>query len=111
MKRDRAYSRITKYAGEMLGQQIKLARKQQRWTEAELAERAGISRTTLQKIERGDLSCAVGLMFECAALTGVKLWDYYELPLPKQLEHTRDKLALLPRRVRKRKCKNFRDDF
>ena len=43
-------------------------------TEEDLAGRAGISRRTLQKIERGDLKCEIGLVFEDANIVGVKLF-------------------------------------
>lgn len=59
----------------MLGKQIRLGRKQRRWSEHELAERAGIARATLQKIEKGDPGCAIGLVFEVATLVGVTLFD------------------------------------
>jgi transcriptional regulator with XRE-family HTH domain len=35
----------------LLAKQIQLGRKQRKWTEHELADRAGISRATLQKTE------------------------------------------------------------
>lgn len=38
-----------------------------------LSKRAGISRRTLQKIERGDPKCEIGLVFEVANLVGVNL--------------------------------------
>jgi len=40
-----------------MGEQIKLGRKQKRWTENELAERAGISRATLQKRHHDSNHC------------------------------------------------------
>ena len=70
-------------------------------TEEELSGRAGISRRTLQKIERGDLKCEIGLVFEVATLVGVKLFgieDHRGFAIQK--ERVGDKLALLPQRVR-----------
>ncbi len=93
-----------------MGEQIKLGRKQRHWSEINLAERAGISRATLQKIENGAMSCAVGLVFEVAALVGVKLFEPDSMPLAKHIEHTRDKIALLPQRI-KATMKAVRDDF
>ena len=83
-----------------MGQQIKLGRKQRQWSEKNLADRAGISRATLQKIENGEMSCAIGLVFEVATLVGVKLFEPDSMPLAKHIEHTQDKLALLPQRIR-----------
>jgi len=93
-----------------MGEQIKLGRKQKRWTENELAERAGISRATLQKIEKGDMSCAVGLVFEVATLVNIPLFEQDTYPLSKQVEHLRDKVALLPRRIRVQ-APSVDDDF
>ncbi len=93
-----------------MGEQIKLGRKQRRWSEKNLADRAGISRSTLQKIENGKMGCAVGLVFEVATLVGVKLFEPDSMPLSKHIEHTRDQIALLPQRIKATK-KTVRDDF
>ena len=98
-RQPRTYSRYTVEASNLLGKQIKLARKQRRWSEHELAERAGISRATLQKIEKGDLTCAIGLVFEVATLVGIKLFDADSAALTMQIERTDDKIALLPKRI------------
>ena len=110
MKRQRAYSRYATEAATLMGEQIKLGRKQKRWTENELAERAGISRATLQKIEKGDMSCALGLVFEVATLVNIPLFEQDTYPLSKQLEHIRDKVTLLPQRIRTRQ-NAVDDDF
>lgn len=70
-----------KEAAVLLGEQIKLGRKQKRWTENELTERAGISRATLQKIAKGDMSCAIGLVFEVATLVNIPLSEQDLYPL------------------------------
>ncbi len=49
MTKDRIYSSYTREAASLLGKQIRLGRKQRKWTEQELAERAGLSRATLRK--------------------------------------------------------------
>lgn len=110
MTQPRTYSRYAQEAAVLLGEQIKLARKQRQWSEANLADRAGISRATLQKIESGSMSCAVGLVFEVATLVGIKLFESDRLPLSHQAEHTRDKIALLPKRIQTKR-KAVRDDF
>lgn len=94
----------------MLGEQIKLGRKQHKWSEKNLAERAGISRSTLQKIENGEMSCAIGLVFEVATLVGVNLFEQGKPLLSRYIEQTRDKIALLPKRI-KAKTKAVHDDF
>lgn len=110
MTRQRTYSRYTRDAASLMGEQIRLGRKQRRWSEQALADRAGISRATLQKIERGELNCAIGLVFEAAALVGVQLFDADQTALSSHIEHARDKIALLPQRIRPGK-KVVHDDF
>jgi DNA-binding XRE family transcriptional regulator len=59
----------------LLGQLVREARLGKAMTTADLASRAGISRALLQRIERGDPGCSVGVVFEVAALCGVPLFD------------------------------------
>ena len=110
MTKQRAYSKYAQEAVILLGEQIKLGRKQHKWSEKNLAERAGISRATLQKIESGEMSCSIGLVFEFATLVGVNLFDQDKLPLSRHIEQARDKIALLPKRI-KVKTKVVNDDF
>ena len=97
----RPYSKYTREAAGLLGKQIRLGRKQCKWAEQELAERAGIARATLQKIEKGDPGCAIGLVFEVATLVGVRLFDADMPALARRHERLDDKLALLPKAVRR----------
>lgn len=46
-----------------VGEQIRLARKRRRLTTIQVSERAGINRTTLYHIERGNPSVAMGAYF------------------------------------------------
>ncbi len=110
MAKERTYSRYTREAATLLARQIQLGRKQRRWTEHELADRAGISRATIQKIEKGDLRVAIGLVFEVAVLVGVHLFDQERSSLTAYIARTDDKLALLPSAVRKRR-KPVDDEF
>lgn len=105
----RTYSPYVVESTSLLGQLIQLGRKQRRWTEQQLADRAGISRATLKKIEKGDLKCEIGLVFELAALTGVTLFEPEHGRLTLDIDLVTAKLALLPKSIRtKRKVK---DDF
>lgn len=110
MAKDRTYSRYTRDAARLLARQIRLGRKQRRWSEHDLADRAGISRATLQKIEKGDLGVAVGLVFEVAALVGVALFDDDRSALATHIARSEDKLALLPNAVRTPRAQ-VDDDF
>lgn len=110
MPNNRTYSHYSLEAGNLLGKQIKLGRKNRKWSEAELAERAGISRATLQKIEKGDMSCQLGLVLEAASLVGLKLFDDKSDNLKQLINHTDNKIALLPKMIRKER-KAVDDNF
>lgn len=106
----RSYSRLTEEALLLLGKQIRLARKRRRMSERDLAARIGIARSTLQLIEKGSPSVAIGLVLEAAVLTGVDLFVPDATTLAPQLERTEDKLALMPGSVR-RPRREVDDDF
>lgn len=110
MAKKRTYSKYAREAALLLGQQIKLGRKKRKWSEKNLADRAGISRATLQKIENGEMTCAIGLVFETAALVGINLFEQDRLPLSASIRNTSDMIALLPRRI-KSETKAVDDDF
>ena len=99
--RPRVYSRLTRDALALLGKQIKLARKARRMTELELAERVGVARSTLQRIEKGDGLVEIGLVLEAATIAGVPLFVPEATSLRPELARLDDKLTLLPRAVRK----------
>ncbi len=106
----RTYSRLTGEALTLLGKQIRLARKLRRMSEIELAGRSGMARSTLQKIEQGDPSVEIGLVFEAATLAGVRLFDPKASSLAPQVERLDDKLALLPKSIRVKR-REVKDDF
>lgn len=56
----RTYSRLAKNARSLLIKEIQLTRKEMAWSERILAERIGISRITLRKIEAVDITVAIG---------------------------------------------------
>jgi transcriptional regulator with XRE-family HTH domain len=93
----RAYSRITRHAISLLGKQIKIARKERKMTAQDLADRAGISRGLLQRIEKGNPNCRIGVVFEAATLVGIKLFDADETSLTSRIRQADDKIALLPK--------------
>lgn len=101
----------TREAGTLLGKQVRPGRKERKWTERELADRASISRATLQKIEKGDLSVALGLTFEVAALAGVGLFDDERASLAGHIARADDQLAVPPAAVRRRRKARADDDF
>jgi DNA-binding XRE family transcriptional regulator len=99
MTQARPFSKYTMEAVKLLGKQIQLGRKQRRWSEAELAERAGIARATLQRIEKGDMACKIGLAFEVATLVGIKLFDADSETLRGRILEADERIALLPKHI------------
>jgi transcriptional regulator with XRE-family HTH domain len=106
----RTYSRATRDALTLMGGQIRLARKQRRLSEAKLAARIGIARSTLQLIEKGHPKAEIGLVFEAAHLVGIPLFVADPSDLPDRIARIEDKLALLPRSIRRRRTEVV-DDF
>ena len=109
-KKPHTYSRLTEEAVMLLGSQIKLARKSRRMSERDLASRAGIARSTLQKIERGDPTVNIGLAFEAATLARVPLFVPDATTLGPKIAHLRDTLVLMPKQIRKKR-REVKDEF
>ena len=93
-----------------MGQLIRIGRTERKLTAQDLADRAGISRGMLQRIEKGDPKCEIGVVFELAVLVGVKLFDAEASSLAGHIKQAEDKLALLPKSVRTPR-KAVDDDF
>lgn len=106
----RPYSRYAAEAVSYLGRLIRKGRIERKETAAQLAERAGISRGLLQRIERGDPGCSVGAVFEVAALLGIRLFDLDREALVASNKHAAETLALLPSAARSTR-KPVKDDF
>lgn len=100
MKRARSYSRVTKQALSILGKLIKAGRLERKLTADELSERAGITRKTLRNVENGEAGSEIGIVFEVAALVGVRLFDFDDRTLAMHHARLEEKLTLLPKRVR-----------
>jgi transcriptional regulator with XRE-family HTH domain len=98
-KRQYAYPPTVHEAAELLGAEIAQARLARRWTVRELAERAGVSPATLQKVERGNPSVALGTAFDVATLVGVPLFYADDSRLADEAARLR-RPTLLPRAVR-----------
>jgi transcriptional regulator with XRE-family HTH domain len=96
----RGYSRYAREAVELLGHMIRNARIDRQMTVAELAERAGVSRGLVNRIENGDMGCSIGATFEMAAILGIRLFDAEPTTLTRRLGMARDRLTLLPKAVR-----------
>ena len=96
----RAYSRYSRDAAVLLGQLIRRERIERKRTVEELAERAGLSRGLVRRIEKGDPGCAIGAVFEAAAVVGVRLFDADQPRLTQAIGANTAILTLLPKAVR-----------
>ena len=94
----------------VVGREIRLARADHGWTLEELAERAGISEKTVRNVEAGSSKTAIGTVFELAWLVGLDLLGRDEADLPGLVALGSARLAVAPRRVRK-KARPPRDRF
>ena len=106
----RSYSRYAREATELLGLMIRNARIERNITVAEVAERAGISRGLMQRVEKGEMGSSIGAAFEAAAIVGLRLFEAEPTTLTRHLAMERDKLSLLPQSVRTGTTK-VKDDF
>ena len=106
----RSYSRHAREAAELLGLMIRNARIERNITGADVAERAGISRGLMHRIERGEMGSSIGAAFEVAAIVGLRLFEAESTTLTRHLSMERDKLTLLPQSVRTGTTK-VTDDF
>ena len=110
MKRTRSYARQTRQALSILGKLIRIGRMERGMTAQELADRAGISRTTLHGIEKGAPGAEIGTVFEAASLAGVRLFEYDDTALRMENARLDEKLTLLPKSVRPSRTE-VDDDF
>ncbi|WP_454649710.1 helix-turn-helix transcriptional regulator [Bradyrhizobium liaoningense] len=94
----------------LLGQLIRMARIDRKMTAEELANRAGLSRGLLRRIENGDPGCTLGAVFEAAVIAGVPLFNADERALASTLAANSAVMALLPKSVRT-SHETLHDDF
>ena len=110
VRRPHNYSPEALDAARVLGLRIAEGRRQRKWTQAELCERASVAVTTLRSAERGEPTVAIGVMFELATLVGVELFGVPAGQLRGLSARERDRLALLPAHVYPRRVTPD-DDF
>lgn len=57
---------------EQMGENIKLARKRRKLTTIQVADRAGIHRSTLTQVEKGDSGVSIGAYFNVLRVLGLQ---------------------------------------
>ncbi|WP_281020028.1 helix-turn-helix transcriptional regulator [Minwuia sp. IMCC3060] len=107
-------ARTLSYYGEealtLLGQLIRAGRIERKISVQQLAERVGVSRDMIRRIENGDPRCGIGSVFEAATIVGVPLFEAEESRLSMRVAEQAEKLQLMPKTVRETK-EVVRDDF
>lgn len=100
MRRERTWTTATQELVAVIGTEVAAGRRERRLSGAELAERAGVAPGTVRRIEQGDPTVAAGTLFEVARIAGLRFFDTDGGRYGDLLERSRQRLALLPARVR-----------
>jgi DNA-binding XRE family transcriptional regulator len=79
---------------QQVGENIKLARKRRKFTSAQVAERAGINRSTLVEIEKGNPSVSMGAYFNTLRVMGLQN-DFLKLAADDEYGRKLQDLALI----------------
>lgn len=106
----RTRSKYTEEALKLFGGLIRAGRIERDWSTQELADRLDCARASVLRIEDGHPGCEIGMVFEAAALVGIKLFDADLMCLTELRGQVESKIALLPKAVRKSTNK-VNDDF
>lgn len=107
----RTYSRYAREAVTLLGSLIRINRIERKLSVQALADRVGISRDMMQRIEQGDPRCGIGLVIEAATIVGVALFEADSSnTLTMHIKEQEDKLRLLPKAIHKTRAV-VKDDF
>jgi transcriptional regulator with XRE-family HTH domain len=106
----RSYARYTIAAVDLLGKLVQLERKTRHMTAQDLADRLGVDRGTLQRLERGDPKVELGIAFEACAVLGIPLFDEDGRGIAARVDEAGQRIALLPKYARPRQL-SVDDDF
>lgn len=98
-RRAAVYSRPTRGVCVALGTEIARARRERRWSQAELAQRVGAALGTIRAIEKGTPSVTFGVAIEAATVLGIDLLGG-PVAVSGRIAENRRVLALLPQRIR-----------
>ncbi len=99
----------------LLGQMLEFARKDRHWRQSELAERIGITRQTLARMEAGGGKVAIGHYFAAAWLLDLPIFPGMENPSLTQNNSLIQFFELLknkyPQRILSKSEKKIENDF
>ncbi len=88
----------------LLGEQIRLARLRRKLSTEQVAERAGISRSTLWLIEKGTPSVTMGAYFQVLFVLGLEK-DFLKLAADDELGRKLQDIGILPKKRAPQKTK------
>lgn len=105
------YARYTIAAVSVLGNLIQVERKSRKMTAQEFAGRLGVTRGTVQRLERGDPKVELGVAFEACTVLGIRLFDEDLGGITFRNEDLQKRLTLLPKYARPRRKIAIDNDF
>lgn len=97
---NKVVSRQAAAAARLLGSMIRSERIRTGMPQHELAERIGVSKGTIVRLEKGHPGLEIGTVFEAAAVLGIPLLQSDRLSVHERLLMEQRQLAVLPQRVR-----------
>jgi transcriptional regulator with XRE-family HTH domain len=106
-----SYARYTIAAFSVLGNMIQLERKSRKMTAQELAGRLGVTRGTLQRLDKEIQKWNWALPFEACTVPGIRLFDDDLACITFRNEDLQKRLTLLPKYTRPRKQIAVDNDF
>lgn len=95
----RPLARQTREALGLLGQLIRVARIERGLKVQDLADRVGVSRDLIHRLEKGDPRCGIGVVFEAATVVGLPLFAADPARIADERARLDEKLRLLPKAV------------
>ena len=98
-KKVRTYARQTREGLGLLGQLIRIARIERGMKLQDLADRVGVSRDLMHRIEKGDPRCGIGVVFEATTVLGLPLFAPEPSTVADHRARLEEKLRLLPKAV------------
>lgn len=110
MKHRPPQSRYTRNALKLFGMAVRERRLAQKMTAAELADRVGVSRGLIQRLEKGEAGTAIGVAFEAATIVGLRLFDAQPSTMSEHITSLARVLTLMPKSARRSKAE-IDDDF
>lgn len=110
MKTISSTSPLAKEALKLFSNLLEKNRRIKKISQAELAERCGVSRSTIQNLLKGDSAVAIGTYFEVAVILGVSLFSENKNRVYELAKESQEILSLLPAHIHTSK-ESLRDDF